>query len=103
MIAAMDRGEITADVAARLVAGQFPQWAGSDGGTAHARSSISSLPTTPDRPDAEQLAQPHAGLCLRVLRSNSRRSSPVTFGMIEFIPNVAEFLSQADNCAQSRT
>jgi aminoglycoside phosphotransferase (APT) family kinase protein len=28
MIVAMDRGEITADVAARLVAGQFPQWAG---------------------------------------------------------------------------
>jgi aminoglycoside phosphotransferase (APT) family kinase protein len=28
MIAAVDRTEITADVAARLVAGQFPQWAG---------------------------------------------------------------------------
>jgi aminoglycoside phosphotransferase (APT) family kinase protein len=27
MITAVDRGEITADVAARLVAGQFPQWA----------------------------------------------------------------------------
>jgi aminoglycoside phosphotransferase (APT) family kinase protein len=27
MILAMNRGEITADVAARLVAGQFPQWA----------------------------------------------------------------------------
>jgi aminoglycoside phosphotransferase (APT) family kinase protein len=28
MIAVMDRDEITAEVAARLVAGQFPQWAG---------------------------------------------------------------------------
>jgi aminoglycoside phosphotransferase (APT) family kinase protein len=28
MIVAVDRAEITADVAARLVAGQFPQWAG---------------------------------------------------------------------------
>src|SRR5215467_12129623 len=28
MIAVMDRGEITAEVAARLVAAQFPQWAG---------------------------------------------------------------------------
>jgi aminoglycoside phosphotransferase (APT) family kinase protein len=28
MIAVMDRDEITAQVAARLVAGQFPQWAG---------------------------------------------------------------------------
>jgi aminoglycoside phosphotransferase (APT) family kinase protein len=27
-MAEMDRGEITADVAARLVAAQFPQWAG---------------------------------------------------------------------------
>ena len=28
MIAVMDRDQITAEVAARLVAGQFPQWAG---------------------------------------------------------------------------
>jgi aminoglycoside phosphotransferase (APT) family kinase protein len=28
MIAVMDRDEITAEVAARLVAGQFPRWAG---------------------------------------------------------------------------
>jgi aminoglycoside phosphotransferase (APT) family kinase protein len=28
VIAVMDRDEITAEVAARLVAGQFPQWAG---------------------------------------------------------------------------
>ena len=28
MIAVMDRDEITAEVAARLIAGQFPQWAG---------------------------------------------------------------------------
>ena len=27
MIVAVDRSEVTADVAARLVAGQFPQWA----------------------------------------------------------------------------